>query len=170
MAFALRLLPHRPSPDPVGEIVLPESDDPTRPELTVVPGRRRVAWFAIGLVGLIGGLMIGSILLHTTIAERQLEIDELERGVRVAQEDFDVLRARRAELRSPTRLAEQAAELGMVPAQEGEFVPVDPIVLAITIARTGTSPYGDGDLTSVAVSLEPLDQFRLVKSVSGELP
>ena len=55
-------------------------------------------------------------MLHTRLAERQLEIDRLERLVAAAQERFDVLRQQRAELRSPTRLAIEAARLGMHPA------------------------------------------------------
>ena len=77
------------------------------------PGRRRFAWFAVGLTVLVGGVLIGAVLLHTRLAERQLEIDALERAVRVEQEQFDVLRAQRAELRSPTRLAVAAGALGM---------------------------------------------------------
>ena len=51
-----------------------------------------------------------------------------------------MLRSRRAELRSPTRLAGTAEALGMSPGGEIEYVPVDPMVLAVTIARTGEVP------------------------------
>ena len=138
--------------------------------LAVVPGRRRFAWFAVTLTVLVSSVMMGAVLLHTRIAERQLEIDRLERSVRQAQEDFDVLRAERAELRSPTRLAEQAVGLGMGPGSESQFVAVDPMVLAITIARTGELPASDEFVPGSTARLEPLDQFRLVKSVSSEAP
>lgn len=138
--------------------------------LAVVPRRRRVAWFAITLTVLVSIVMMAAVLLHTRIAERQLEIDRLERGVRQSQEDFDVLRAQRAELRSPTRLADEAARLGMGPSAESQFVPVDPMVLAITIARTGEMPIADAITPGSTARLEPLDQFRLVKSVSAEAP
>lgn len=118
------------------------------------------------LTVLVSLVLLGVALLHTTLAERQLEIDRLERSVAEAQAEFDVLRANRAELRSPTRLGTEAHELGMIAANESTFVQVDPWVLAITIARTGEIP---GD-TEIGDGLEPLDQFRFVKSVSSETP
>lgn len=141
-----------------------------RGQLTVVPARRRVAWFAVTLTVLVSAVMIGAIGLHTRIAERQLEIDALERSVRDAQEEFDVLRSHRAELRSPTRIAAEAAAIGMVVGSESEFVAVDPMTLAVTIARTGHSPVDDEVGFGANQDLEPLDQFRLVKRVSSETP
>lgn len=141
-----------------------------RNRLAVVPQRRRVAWFAVGVTVLVCVVMMGAVYLHTRIAERQLEIDRLERSVRSAQEEFDVLRAERAELRSPTRLAQRAGELGMIPGEESAFVAVDPMLVAVTIARTGVVPVADEALIGTNARLEPLDQFRLVKSVSAEAP
>ena len=135
--------------------------------LTVVPGRRRMAWFAVGLTMLVGVVLTGALLLHTRLAERQLEIDALERSVREEQQQFDVLRAQRAELRSPTRLAIAAGALGMSPGLESQFIAVDPMLLAITIARTGEMPASDSNVTSDA-RLRPLDQFRVVKSLGAE--
>ena len=147
------------------------SRDRQRPRpLALVPARRRVASFAVMLSVLAGAVMIGAVALHTQIAERQLEIDEVERSVRRAQEDFGVLRAERAELRSPTRIAAEAASIGMVIGSESEFVAVDPMTLAITIARTGHAPVADEILVGEDQRLEPLDQFRLVKQVSSEAP
>jgi len=143
---------------------------PVSRQLTVVPARRRVAWFAVSLTVLVSAVMMAAIGLHTRIAERQLEIDEVERGVRSAQEDFDVLRAARAELRSPTRVAAEAAGIGMVLGSESEFVAVDPMTLAITIARTGQVPVDDEILLDADQQLDPLAQFRLVKQVSSEAP
>ena len=141
-----------------------------RPNLAVVEGRRRVAWFVVTLSMMIGGVMVGALALHTRISERQLHIDQLERAVRQAQTDFDVLRADRAELRSPTLLANRAGELGMVPGSESEFLPVDPTTYAILIAATGEIPVAESIGAGANTRLEPLDQFRLVKSVSSEVP
>ena len=137
--------------------------------LTVVPGRRRMAWFAVGLTMLVGLVLTGALLLHTRLAERQLQIDSLERSVREERQQFDVLRAQRAELRSPARLADAASALGMSPGLESQFISVDPMVLAITIARTGEVPAGEDDLAGDA-RLRPLDQFRIVKSLNAEAP
>lgn len=138
--------------------------------LAVVPGRRRAARFAIALTVMLSGVMMGAVYLHTRIAERQLEIDQLERSLRQAQEDFDVLRAERADLRSLTSLSAEALGLGMVPAAESEFISVDPMLLAVTIARTGEIPVDDEIVLGSTARLEPLDQFRLVKAVSSEAP
>ena len=141
-----------------------------RPALVVVTPRRRVAAFAVTTMVLVAAAMAGVIFLSTLVAERQLEIDRLERGVRTAQEEYDVLRASRAELRSPTRLSAEAAALGMVPGSESEFVTVDPMTLAVAIARSGVVPNGTELVTGPTVRLEPLDQFRLVKQVAAEAP
>jgi hypothetical protein len=141
-----------------------------RPNLQVVAGRRRVAWFAMALMIVVAALLLGATYLHTRIAERQLEIDRLDRGLRTAQEEFDVLRAERAVLRSPTRLAEQASALGMAPGEESQFVPVDPMLLAVIVAQTGELPTLDEITPGSYTRLDPLDQFRLVKSASQEAP
>lgn len=139
-------------------------------QLELLPGRRRVAWFMVTLLVLVGAVMIGAVLLHTRLADRQLDIDALERSVREEQAAFDLLRSQRAELRSPTRLATEAAALGMSPGSETEYIPVDPMLLAITIARTGEVPVGEDTEVGNNARLRPLDQFRLVKSVSAEAP
>jgi len=81
-----------------------------------------------------------------------------------------VLRAERAELRSPTRIEAEASAMGMVVGSESKFVAVDPMTLAITIARTGELPVDDQIIVGSDQQLEPLDQFRLVKRVSSEAP
>jgi hypothetical protein len=141
-----------------------------RPDLRVVPGRRRFAWFAMLLMVLVTGLLLGAVYLHTHIAERQLELDGLDRALRTAQAEFDVLRSERAVLRSPTRLATEASALGMQPGEESDFVATDPMLLAITIAQTGRLPTSDEIVDDTYARLEPLDQFRLVKNASQEAP
>jgi hypothetical protein len=156
---SLQLTPRRSAP--------PATD---RPQLTVVPARRRMAWFAMTVMVLAAGLLLGATYLHTRIAERQLEIDRLDRAFRTAQEEFDVLRAERAVLRSPSRLDEQASALGMIPGSESEFVPIDPMLLATIIAQTGQMPTLDEIVPGSYTRLDPLDQFRLVKSTGTEAP
>lgn len=136
------------------------------PQLAVVPRRRRAAGFAVTLSFLVAAVMLGSALLHTRLAERQLQIDRLERAVAQAQDEFDVLRRQRAELRSPTRLATEAGRLGMRTAVVSEFVEVDGATLARAIAATGRSRTTE----RIADQLDPLDQIRLVKAVTNEAP
>ncbi|HWM18300.1 MAG TPA: hypothetical protein VNO51_01340 [Ilumatobacteraceae bacterium] len=136
------------------------------PRLSVVPRRRRAAGFAVALSVLLAAMMLGSAVLHTSLAERQFEIDRLERSVTAAQERFDVLRQSRAELRSPTRLSAEATRIGMHPASTSQFVPVDGLTVALAIAAAGEVL----DDREAIDGLQPLDQFRLVKAVSGESP
>ena len=144
----------------------PESNTTRRPELTLVPRRRRAAGFAVALSFLVGGVLLGVAVLHTTIAERQLRIDQLDRSFLQAQDDYDVLRSDRAVLRSPTRLAEQASAQGMRPGNASAFVPIDPGALAMVIAASGSM---DTELRVIA-TVEPIDQFRTAKSVSSREP
>jgi hypothetical protein len=144
----------------------PSAGEDVRParavQLRIVPRRRRAAGFAAFLSVLVAAVMLGAAVLHTRLAERQLEIDRIERAVAEAQERFDVLRRQRAELRAPTHLAAEAARLGMVPsAGGGDFMAVDAWTVAQAIAATGSAPTPDDALRA----LEPLDQYRLVKQV-----
>ena len=146
------------------------TDAEGRPQLRVVPARRRFAWFAMSVMVMAAVVLLGAVYLHTRIAERQLEIDRLDRAMRVAQQEFDELRAERAVLRSPTRLANEASKLGMVPGSESQFVAVDPQLLAIVIAQTGELPTLDDITPGSYTRLDPLDQFRLVKRTGQEAP
>jgi cell division protein FtsL len=134
----------------------------TRPDLRVVPRRRAAVNAALLLLVVVVALMLAAVVLHTRLTERQLQIDRLEQDVTDARERFDVLRRQRAELRSPTRLAMEGAELGMVVAPNGEFVTVDGRTLAEVIAAAGTID----DLTSAVDPSDPLDQFRRVKAAT----
>lgn len=140
-----------------------------RPDLKVVDARGR-RWPAI-----LGGLvlfavmvaMLGAAVFHTQLAERQLEIDDLERQVQAERERFDDLRHARAVLRSPQRIADEADGLGMVRGETSRFIAVDPWELAIQLAAAGPT---DGRTTSIIADEGPLDQFRDVKSVSAGQP
>jgi hypothetical protein len=170
MASPLRSLApaSRRAPRPAHEQQTPPVDG--RPDLQVVPARRQFAWFAMAVIVVAATLLMGAAYLHTRLAERQLEIDHLDRALRSAQEEFDVLRAERAVLRSPTRLATEASELGMIPGAESEFVPVDPMLLATVIAQSGQLPTLDEITPGSYARLAPIDQYRLVKTVSQEMP
>lgn len=134
-----------------------------RPDLRLVP-RPRVAYNAALVLGfVVVVLMLGTVVLHTRLAERQADIDKLEASVAAAREQFDVLRQQRAELRSPTRLAIEARDHGMVPTLRTEFLPVDPQTLAGVLASGGLVD----DVTGQITAEDPLDQIRRVKAVDG---
>jgi hypothetical protein len=136
--------------------------------LTVVPRRRR--WPAV-LVSLVWSLiflgLLGAAVFHTQLAERQLRLDRLDRQVVAERERFDELRYERAELRSPVRLAAAASELGMRRGRATTFVSVTPEAVARQLAAAG--PIGD-NAVRIVIHTDPLDQFRAVKTVTGNTP
>jgi hypothetical protein len=136
--------------------------------LTVVPRRRR--WPAV-LVATTWSLiflgLLGAAVFHTQLAERQLRLDRLDRQVAVERERFDELRYERAELRSPVRLAAAASELGMRRGRATTFVSVTPGAVARQLAAAG--PIGD-NAVRIVIHTDPLDQFRAVKTVTGDTP
>lgn len=134
-----------------------------RPELRLVPKPRAAANALLLLVTLVAGLMLAAVVLHTRLAERQVEIDRLERSVDEAHARFDVLRQQRAELRSPNRLAFEAGELGMTPAPTAEFITIDGYVLAHAIAAAGLV----SDVDIVEQQDDPLDQIRRVREAGA---
>jgi cell division protein FtsL len=132
----------------------------TRPDLRIVPKPRAAvnAAFLLGIV--VAVLMLGTVVLHTRLAQRQVEIDRLEQSVEETRARFDVLRQQRAELRAPTRLAIAASELGMMPSPRTEFLPVDPMTVARVFAAAGTVD----EVTGTVEPTDPLDQIRAVKA------
>jgi hypothetical protein len=133
-------------------------------ELHVVPRRRIAANVAALAVVLLGILMLSAVVLHTRLAERQRDIDQLEEQVEVQHELFDILREQRAVLRSPTRLAQESSRLGMYAPPESDFVAVDPWTVAEIIAAAGSTDALDGLL----VDGDALDQVRRVRAAQAD--
>lgn len=140
-----------------------------RPSLSLVePKPRRWPALVAGLAWtfIVAGLLATAVF-HTQLAERQLEIDRLDRAVAGERDRFDELRYRRAQLRSPVRLAEAATALGMHRGRATTFVSVAPDALARQLATAGPV---DDSIVQIVMHNDPLDQFRAVKSVTGEAP
>jgi len=70
-----------------------------RPQLVVVPRRRRTARLVAAGCTVVFGLMLGAAAFQTQLARRQLNLDTMDRDIRAAHEQYDVLRRERAELR-----------------------------------------------------------------------
>lgn len=141
------------------------ADVAPRPQLVVVPRRRRTARLIAAGCTVVFGLMLGAAAFQTQLARRQLNLDTLDRDIRAAHEQYDVLRRERAELRSPGRLAKEAAALGMVPATQTEFVVLDPDVVA-AVQRSGASR-DSGGATTID---EEFEQYAEVKAQAGGAP
>jgi cell division protein FtsL len=135
-----------------------------KPELRLVPQPKTAANAVLLLVGLIAVLMLAAVVLHTRLAERQLQIDNLEEQVTEARERFDVLRQQRAELRSPNRLTLESADLGMHPSPHTEFLDVGGATLAQVLVASGTISDATGDVERP----DPLDQIRRVRQAEGD--
>jgi hypothetical protein len=140
-----------------------------KPALTLAASRGR-RWPALlggfALLVVLAG-MLGAAVFHTQLAERQLRIGQLERSVNDERERFDELRYRRAELRSPMRLAGAAGELGMVRGDTGTFVELDKWATARQLAAAGVI---DNSSRQVIIDTDPLEQFSDVKRVSAGQP
>lgn len=143
----------------------PKSQRRSAPALRVVRSRSRVPALIFGsLLFIVMAAGLGAAVFHTQLAERQLRIDQLDRQVEAERDRFDQLRNTRAALRSPQRIADAATALGMVGGDNNRFIQIDPHALAVQIAAAGAT---DDDVSRVIVEVDPLDQFRDVKSVSA---
>lgn len=145
------------------------SASPQGPRLALAPRRRR-SWAAVfigaAIFVVLAGLL-GAAVFHTQLAERQIRINAIERAVAAERDRFDELRYRRAELRSPARLATEAARLGMVRGDTGDFVEIDPWMVARQLAAAGVI---DDSARQIVLDTDPLEQFSDVKRVSADNP
>jgi hypothetical protein len=136
-----------------------------RPELVVVAPRGRAARFVVAGCVVVFGMMLGAAAFQTQLARKQLTIDGLDRRIRSAHDQYDVLRRERAELRSPGRLMAQAAALGMVPASQTQFVTLDPDVVA-TVQRSGAAVAQQHAPTAD----QEFQDYATVKAQAGSAP
>jgi hypothetical protein len=136
-----------------------------RPELVVVAPRSRTARLVVAGCVVVFGMMLGAAAFQTQLARKQLTIDGLDRRIRSAHDQYDVLRRERAELRSPGRLMAQAAGLGMVPATQTQFMSLDPDVVA-TVQRSGAAVRQQGTTTPD----QEFQDYATVKAQAGSAP
>jgi cell division protein FtsL len=105
----------------------PESEEsPVLPELKVVT-RRRSRWglvlLALAFVGLLlGGTIIVPVLVTTAATGVEAAVGQLEAKQTELAAATAALSARISALSSPDRLAEQAAQLGLGPAQSVQYL------------------------------------------------
>jgi hypothetical protein len=134
----------------------------TRPQLRVVPRRRRTARLVTLAAFLITSLMLGAAAFQTQLARRQVELDRVDRQIRVARSTFDSLREQRAELRSPERLATSGSAMGMHPASKTEFVDISSDVVA-EVQQSAGGVFDPGTEAADPV----FEEFKVVKSIAG---
>lgn len=136
-----------------------------RAELRVVPRQRRTARTVSLIAATVFVLMAGAAAFQTRLAQRQLQIDQLDRDVRAATDQYDLLRRERAELRSPGRLTVEAAALGMTPGNDSEFVALSPDTVAAVLASAGYQV----DEPAIA-ALSEVERLALVKQIIAGQP
>jgi|GEM_PF-975840 len=137
-----------------------------RPALALVPRRRRATRLVVLACSVVVLAMLGAAAFQTLLAQRQLELDRLDQSIGDAREQYEQLRRERAELRSPGRLADVAAEIGMVPATESRFMDLDPAAVAAVQESLGASEAANaGSRTD-----DPLAEFGAVKALVGGAP
>lgn len=96
-----------------------------RPELYVVdaPSRkvRTSAVFAVATVVVFGALLTAA-SFHSLLVSGQVRLDDLNRQIRVEQEELQNNRLALASSQSPERIALEASRLGLVPADRQTWI------------------------------------------------
>ncbi len=92
-------------------------DQPVRPVLKVVKGRRSLPRFAmvpwLAYTILLGAAFLGLVYSQTSLNQRAMELDAVRDAVAVAAAEQDALRLEIARLQAPDRIVSQAIGLGM---------------------------------------------------------
>ena len=134
-----------------------------RPQLTVVPRRRRTARLVAVAAFFASCLMLGAAAFQTQLARRQVELDLVDRQIRAARNDFNNLRSQRADLRSPARLAASGSVLGMTSSAKTEFIDIAPEVVVAEVQLSAGGVFDPGTEASDPV----FEEFKVVKSIAG---
>ena len=109
--------------------------------LTLVPKRRSSASrapFAVVLVCLLAGGLLGLLLLNTLVAQQSFRLHDLAKQAAVLQEQEQALTRQVQTLQAPGELASRATRLGMVPGGPPAFLRLsDGKVLGKPVAGAG---------------------------------
>ena len=130
-----------------------------RPRLVVVQRGGRVVGVVTVVAAVLCALLFFAALLRTELAKQQMRLDGLNRSVVMARDHYNDLRHERAFLESPGRLSSEAAKLGMKPAGNARFIPVDADIVATVLASTGDLMDRVADEAT-----SPRDEFGRIKS------
>ncbi|MFM7534699.1 MAG: hypothetical protein ACKO91_02750 [Acidimicrobiales bacterium] len=125
----------------------------------VAPARRRRRAGVVVVVVFLGlfGSSVGAVAFQAQLAENQLVLDRLDRDYRAELRDYDVLRARLAELQSPSYVLPIAERYGWRRANPVFLTPSEAAVVAVTAAvgaRAGLP--GDGMVRPDWTTVKPL--------------
>ncbi len=104
-----------------------------RPGLRVLPGGRSSAPrapFVVLVLLVLGAGLVGLLLLNTNLQQSSFELRDLEHETRLLRDRHAELSQLVAKQASPEMLAERADALGMVPADERQYLVLDDGVAA----------------------------------------
>ena len=138
----------------------------TRPELRIVPRPRAAVNAALVLGAVVVVLMLGTVVLHTRLAERQVEIDRLEEAVTEPASASTCCASSGPSCARPPGWRSRARNSAWASPPQTEFLTVDPQTLAEVIAAAGIVD----EVTGEVVTADPLDQIRRVKAATGQEP
>ena len=99
-----------------------------RPGLRLLPGGRTGAPrapFVVLVLLVLGVGLVGLLLLNTNLQQSSFELRDLEQETRLLRDRHAELTRQVAELAAPEELASRADALGMVPAQERQYLVLD---------------------------------------------
>jgi len=99
-----------------------------RPGLRLLPGGRTGAPrapFVVLVLLVLGAGLVGLLLLNTNLQQSSFELRDLEQDTRLLRDRHAELTRQVAELAAPEELASRADALGMVPAQERQYLVFD---------------------------------------------
>lgn len=101
-----------------------------RPGLRLLPGGRTGAPrapFVVLVLLVLGAGLVGLLLLNTNLQQSSFELRDLEQETRLLRDRHAELTRQVAQLAAPEELASRADALGMVPAQERQYLVLDDV-------------------------------------------
>ena len=141
-----------PAAAPVREPI-PEPE--RRPPLRVVPQaspaerrrQRRFGALAVLATAAVGVGFFGAVVLHASLAQGQIRLEEIRREVGAAAHQQTLLHAEIAQLKSPARIVSAASRLGLITPDGVTFVNHDdaavtadpPVATTVALAGAGTA-------------------------------
>lgn len=110
-------------------VAVPSPARAPRLQVVVAP-RRALHWVVVG-VALIFAMMLGAAWFQTQLAQRQVQLDQLDRDMRAESKRHITLRAERAELLAAPNLFAAAPRLGLGPAGVSRPATIDAELIAL---------------------------------------
>ena len=101
-----------------------------RPGLRLLPGGRTGAPrapFVVLVLLVLGAGLVGLLLLNTNLQQSSFELRDLEQETRLLRDRHAELTRQVAQLAAPEELASRADALGMVPAQERQYMVLEDV-------------------------------------------